>query len=532
MSGQRVLNIGAKMRSYYKMVIVGSLILFLTVLLGGCQSGVDAFEQNRRLGRGVNIIGYDRIWRSFERGRFKEKHFKLIKQAGFNTVRINLHSFRHMDKNNNFTLSEHWFEVLDWAVTNSLQNDLMVILDMHEFNAMGDDPVGTKEPFLAFWKQVAPLYKDAPDEVIFEILNEPCRGVTPELWNEYMHEALAIIRKTNPHRTVIIGPAHWNKIDQLEKLDLPEEDDEPEPSLIEVVRDHDLRVAALEQEFAEVMANIPVAPSDDFFARSEPPAGPDEIAGPVPLRAGAGIDSMFTPSGGSFGTSPPLIPQVAVGAEEIEWGIAALPTNRPSEDTCAWMRPEVDGSYGYCYVEPTEPPTSSLWEFPSLPEVSAEGQKGLVKVTFWGAGYARPFEPNVRGGDLVPFIRVGAIAMGIGYLDRPLGAVTKAFNATLVGAGAPEGWILMTNDDTFNMPNTDVTTLGAEITNGNVQQTLFAGAGDQDFAGIPDDEEFPIPRFVGDIDVAFQRFVHAANGNPGDYFNVYGSYFSAVQRVN
>jgi len=203
---------------------MGFLILFFAALFGGCQSGVDAFDQNRKLGRGVNIIGYDPIWSSFEQARFKAKHFKLIKQAGFDSVRVNLHPFRHMDKNNNFALSGHWFEVLDWAVTNSLENDLMVIIDMHEFNAMGNDPKGTKELFLAFWRQVAQFCKEAPMEVMFEILNEPCRGVTPVLWNEYMHEALAIIRDSNPNRTVVIGPAHWNNIDHLDKLELPEED--------------------------------------------------------------------------------------------------------------------------------------------------------------------------------------------------------------------------------------------------------------------------------------------------------------------
>ena len=212
------------MRTYHKLAVMNFLILFFAAFFGCCQSEVNAFEQNRKLGRGVNIIGYDRIWYSFQRARFKEKHFKLIKQAGLDFVRINLHPFRHMDKDNDFTLSRHWFEVLDWAVTNSLENDLTVIIDMHEFNAIGDDPEGKKEMFLSFWRQVAPIYKNAPKEVMFEILNEPCREITPELWNEYFKEALSIIRKSNPDRTVVIGPAHRNKIEYLDKLELPKKD--------------------------------------------------------------------------------------------------------------------------------------------------------------------------------------------------------------------------------------------------------------------------------------------------------------------
>ena len=40
---------------------------------------LDACEQNRRLGRGVNILGYDPIWRSRDQARFQEKHFRLLK---------------------------------------------------------------------------------------------------------------------------------------------------------------------------------------------------------------------------------------------------------------------------------------------------------------------------------------------------------------------------------------------------------------------------------------------------------------------
>lgn len=200
------------------------LVLCWTAPLWAQPETVDAFEQNRRLGRGVNIIGYDPIWRSRDQARFQEKHFRLLKEAGFNSVRINLHPFRHMEKDKDFALRPSWFETLDWAVAQALTNRLMVILDFHEFNAMAENPDSRKEQFLSFWRQVSAHYRNAPSSVLFEILNEPNRGLTPTLWNQYLREALAIIRATNPTRTVIIGPAFWNSMDRLKDLDLPEED--------------------------------------------------------------------------------------------------------------------------------------------------------------------------------------------------------------------------------------------------------------------------------------------------------------------
>jgi endoglucanase len=78
-------------------------ILTLTAALAHAQpEAVDAFAQNKKLGRGVNIIGYDPIWRSKEEARFQEKYFRLLKEAGFNSVRINLHPFRQMNATNNW----------------------------------------------------------------------------------------------------------------------------------------------------------------------------------------------------------------------------------------------------------------------------------------------------------------------------------------------------------------------------------------------------------------------------------------------
>ena len=172
--------------------------------------------------RGVNIIGYDPLWRDFAKARFEERHFQRIRDGGFQTVRINLQAFSHMDAGNR--LDPAWFKTLDWAVKNALANRLAVILDEHDYNVCGRDAAGCKPRLTAFWQQVAEHYRDAPNGVLFEILNEPNTQVTPELWNAWVNEVLAIIRKANPKRNVVIGPASWNNIHYLDKLELPDSD--------------------------------------------------------------------------------------------------------------------------------------------------------------------------------------------------------------------------------------------------------------------------------------------------------------------
>ncbi|MGQ9513756.1 MAG: glycoside hydrolase family 5 protein [Thermoproteota archaeon] len=185
---------------------------------------MDAHKQNRRLGRGMNILGYDPVWKNRSKARMHDEHFRIIKEAGFNTLRIALHPFRDAGIDDRHRIVDTWFKTLDWTVEQSLSNGLLTILDLHEFITMGQDPIGNEERFLATWKQISERYRDYPSELIFEILNEPNGKLTPELWNSFHREAMMIIRKTNPSRTVIIGPGNWNDINYLDKLELPEED--------------------------------------------------------------------------------------------------------------------------------------------------------------------------------------------------------------------------------------------------------------------------------------------------------------------
>ncbi len=185
-----------------------------------------AFAVNQRLGRGINVLGYDPIWRDKSRARFKQEYFKLIREAGFNHVRLNLHPFRDNPGVQDGTgqLRSQYLETLDWAIENALAQGLLVIVDFHEFTAMGKEPAAYKEAFLSTWEILAQRLRNQPSGVLFELLNEPNSNLTPELWNDYLRQALRVVRKTNPRRIVVIGPGNWNSINKLSELRLPEED--------------------------------------------------------------------------------------------------------------------------------------------------------------------------------------------------------------------------------------------------------------------------------------------------------------------
>src|SRR5262249_54964862 len=102
-----------------------------------------------------------------------------------------------------------------------LAQGLNVILDEHDFDACSKDAAVCRTKLASFWRQVAPRYRHIDNRVLFEILNEPHGAVTIEGWNQLLAEMLALIRKSNPTRNVIIGPGDYNNYDYLDELRLP-----------------------------------------------------------------------------------------------------------------------------------------------------------------------------------------------------------------------------------------------------------------------------------------------------------------------
>jgi len=200
----------------------------LCLLLAACTAQVshpttasaDAADLGFR--RGINALGYERNWKDPAKARFQTRHFAEIRKGGFDFIRIVLANFPHMDSANR--IDEAWLQRLDWAVSEARKAGLGVIIDEHDFNQCSDDPAACRPKLVAIWQQLAERYKNEPPNVAFELLNEPHGKLDPELWNQMIPELLAIVRATNPSRTIVIGPTSWNALRALPDLRLPESD--------------------------------------------------------------------------------------------------------------------------------------------------------------------------------------------------------------------------------------------------------------------------------------------------------------------
>jgi len=185
----------------------------------------DPFRMNQLLGRGVNFGNALEAPTEGDWGVvLQDEYFDLVKQAGFSSIRLPVRWSAHALTAKPYTIDPVFMKRVDWAVANALARNLPIIVNIHHYRETYTDPLGQKERFLALWQQIAEHYQDYPPLLVFEVMNEPKPILNADIWNVYIKEALAVIRRSNPTRTVLVGPAKDNIIAQLPYLEIPEDD--------------------------------------------------------------------------------------------------------------------------------------------------------------------------------------------------------------------------------------------------------------------------------------------------------------------
>lgn len=184
-----------------------------------------AQEAAARLGRGVNLgntlesPNSEGEWGVY----IEDEYFQLIADAGFDSVRLPIRWETRALTTNPWTIDPAFFDRIDHLVDLALDSGLAIIIDFHHFEDLYNDPAGNTDRFVAIWNQIAAHYADAPQDVFFELQNEPHNALTTEVWNDLFPLALDAVRKTNPDRMVIVGPGFWYGAWQLDSLVLPDD---------------------------------------------------------------------------------------------------------------------------------------------------------------------------------------------------------------------------------------------------------------------------------------------------------------------
>jgi endoglucanase len=147
--------------------------------------------------------------------------FPIMKREGFDHVRIPIGWQHYAGPGPDYTLSPEIFSKVDFAVTNALAAGLAVMINIHHFDELDQNPASATDEFLKIWAQIAAHYQKFPKQLAFELDNEPHENATTALMNPIYAQVIPEIRTTNPRRIIFVEPGDWGGIGELKNLVLP-----------------------------------------------------------------------------------------------------------------------------------------------------------------------------------------------------------------------------------------------------------------------------------------------------------------------
>lgn len=187
----------------------------------------------KALGRGVSLGNMLEAPREGAWGlSVTEELLDVTRGAGFATVRLPVRWSSHAQAERPFRIDPAFMARVVAVVQALQQRGLRVILNQHHYRQLDGDPLDEGDPaqhagladerFLALWQQVAERFAAVPnDALLFELYNEPHGRLDAARWNDLMARAVGVVRRSNPARTLLVGPTAWNNVTELERLRLP-----------------------------------------------------------------------------------------------------------------------------------------------------------------------------------------------------------------------------------------------------------------------------------------------------------------------
>lgn len=145
-----------------------------------------------------------------------------IAAEGFDHIRVPVGWHYYFE---NGKIKPAFLAELEPVLRRALEKKLRVILNWHHFDELCRDPAGRREEFVKGWETIASQFKDWPQELSFELFNEPNGALDGPVMGTIYRDALKAIRTTNPDRIVLVDPSQWATVGALDRLILPDDDD-------------------------------------------------------------------------------------------------------------------------------------------------------------------------------------------------------------------------------------------------------------------------------------------------------------------
>lgn len=170
----------------------------------------------------INIGGALEAPREGEWGyTIRKQDFHRIAQAGFDTIRLPVAWSYHSSPRPPYRINQRFQARVDEVILAALDEGLNVILDIHHFYQLMNDPEEHADWLDSLWVQISEHYQGWPDGLIFEFLNEPFGNMDTDRVDAMNRRLLPLVRERHPDRWIIMSGSGWGHLDGLLEADIP-----------------------------------------------------------------------------------------------------------------------------------------------------------------------------------------------------------------------------------------------------------------------------------------------------------------------
>ena len=189
--------------------------------------------------KGVNLGGWISQFAKYDIEHFEtfitEKDIEEIAALGFDHVRVPV-DYNVLEEEDG-TPIPGGFRYLQNCRQWCEKNGLNMLIDLHECYGYSFDPLkkgmdrrkffydeALQERFLKLWKLLAETFKDYPEQVAFEPLNEVVLEDVKDAWNDLLAKYIYLIRSIAPKAWIVAGGVCYNNVLSVPLLKIPLDD--------------------------------------------------------------------------------------------------------------------------------------------------------------------------------------------------------------------------------------------------------------------------------------------------------------------
>lgn len=189
--------------------------------------------------KGVNLGGWISQFAKYDHEHFRtfitKEDIAYIASLGFDHVRVPVDYNVLEDEEGN--VLDSGFQYLKKCFSWCCEYNLHMLIDLHECYGYSFDPLkkdmdrskffyneALQTRFLNLWKKIAEEFKDYPDTVAFEPLNEVVLWDVADAWNLLIRKYIQTIRAIAPKTWIVIGGVCYNSVMSVALLEKPADD--------------------------------------------------------------------------------------------------------------------------------------------------------------------------------------------------------------------------------------------------------------------------------------------------------------------